>query len=116
MMRRILVLSVTATLLTSCGDDRPATLTEKPALPTTAEVHRYVQDHWKDWNWRFASLAARRGEAVSLVSLGPVSCSYLYVTPQCEVRVTGRFITGEQITQTMSSQFERDASGSLAEV
>ena len=112
---RLLILSVAATALASCAASRPLTLSDQ-ALPTEAEVHRYVQNHWSDWNRRFASLAGRKGEAVALVSLGPVSCSYLYVTPQCEVQVTGQFASGQNMTLTMYSQFEHDTSGNLIEV
>src|SRR4051794_17706844 len=115
-MWRNRIFSVTAILLTSCAANRSIHMAITERLPTTAEVHSYVQGHWRGWDWRFSSLAGRRGEAASLVSLGAVSCSYVHVTPQCDVQVTGQFASGERRTLPMYSQFGRDPSGNLVEV
>ncbi|QIK95906.1 hypothetical protein G7076_04970 [Sphingomonas sp. HDW15A] len=50
------------------------------------------------------------------MNVGDVQCSYLYITSQCTIQVTGRFADGQTKTLPMFSQFDRDASGNLVEV
>ena len=117
-MHRTIIPYLWGFLLTACVAGDKWLPDTRPLLPSQAEVQAYIRLHWDDWEWHsvFAKMADRKGEAVTLDSLGPVACKYLYLTPTCTVEVTGKFASGERKTLLMYPQFERDKSGHLVEV
>ncbi|WP_397422291.1 hypothetical protein [Phenylobacterium sp.] len=92
-------------------------LATPPPLPPSEEVEAYVSQNWSDYAWRFANFARQPGVRFQLISVRAVTCVYHYATiPGCSFDVVARPATGPEITQRLSSQFDRDAGGALTEV
>lgn len=86
-------------------------------LPTADEVIAHVREHWDDdYGLRFASFAARRGQAAELLAVDSVRCGYYYDIPDCSFQVTARFEDGPERTMELSSSFDRDDEGRLKAV
>jgi hypothetical protein len=88
-----------------------------PALPTETEIAANVREEWQSsWSRQFAWEAGGRADAAALVRVGSVSCGYVFVTPQCEFEVTGRFSNGDEVTRKLVGRFDRDPQGKVVEV